>query len=138
MEVSYFEITESGKLRHPVFVRLRDDIAAASIMQPGPAPVTASTATNISALVKELDRLGMRGTLSVEGHDVALSKLDKVLWPAHKRFRALTKRDLLRYLLRVSPRFLPVVHNRPLTLTRMPDGVTAQSFFAEASRSAPA
>jgi bifunctional non-homologous end joining protein LigD len=128
-EISYYEMTESGKLRHPVFVRLRDDLDASSVMAPvnvtAALPVTADLAT----LEKELDALGSQGTLSVGGHPVTLSRLDKVLWPAHERYRALTKRDLLRYLMRVSPRFLPVLRNRPLTLIRMPDGITGQSFF---------
>lgn len=32
-EVSYYEVTQQGKLRHPVFVRLRDDVDPADIDQ---------------------------------------------------------------------------------------------------------
>ena len=42
---------------------------------------------------------------------------------------AITKRDLLRYLVRVSPYMLPHLENRPLTMIRMPEGINGERFF---------
>jgi bifunctional non-homologous end joining protein LigD len=58
-----------------------------------------------------------------------LSNLDKALWPETSASRALTKRDLLVYLGRVAPYLLPHLKDRPLTLSRYPNGIYGQHFF---------
>ncbi|HEX7335836.1 MAG TPA: hypothetical protein VF252_01410 [Gemmatimonadales bacterium] len=67
--------------------------------------------------------------LSVEGHQLPVTNLEKTLWPGGGRNRPLTKRDLLRYMARVSPSLLPHLAGRPLFVTRYPDGVTGKSFY---------
>src|SRR5271165_785048 len=67
--------------------------------------------------------------LQVGAHRIAVSQLDKTLWAAHKKWRAVTKGDLLRYLAAMAPYMLPHLANRPLTLIRMPDGINGESFF---------
>ena len=67
--------------------------------------------------------------LRVDGHELPVTNLDKALWPGAGRNRALTKRDLLRYLTRVSPWMLPHLADRPLFVTRFPDGITGKSFY---------
>jgi bifunctional non-homologous end joining protein LigD len=54
-----------------------------------------------------------------------------VYWPADPAFDqpALTKRDLLRYLARVSRFMLPHLADRPLTMIRMPEGIDGERFF---------
>ncbi len=65
-------------------------------------------------------------TLEVEGRRIALSNLDKVLYPAI----GFTKADVIDYYIRISPFLLPHLRNRALTLKRYPDGV-AEEFFYE-------
>jgi bifunctional non-homologous end joining protein LigD len=67
--------------------------------------------------------------LTVAGHRLPLTNLDKILWPGAGRARPLTKRDLFRHLVRVSPWLLPHLSGRPLFVTRYPDGVTGKSFY---------
>jgi bifunctional non-homologous end joining protein LigD len=69
--------------------------------------------------------------LVVGSHRIRLTHLDKVYWPADPALRqpALTKRDLLRYLARVSPFILPHLADRPLTMIRMPEGIQGHRFF---------
>jgi bifunctional non-homologous end joining protein LigD len=67
--------------------------------------------------------------VTVGGHQLPVTSLEKVLWPGAGRSRALTKRDLLRYMVRVSPWLLPHLAGRPLFVTRYPDGVTGKSFY---------
>jgi bifunctional non-homologous end joining protein LigD len=66
--------------------------------------------------------------LAVGDDVVPVSNLNKALWPG-RRGRAVTKRDLLRYLVRVSPYMLPHLEGRPAFVTRFPDGVTGESFY---------
>ncbi len=65
------------------------------------------------------------GVLHVDGHDVAVSSLDRVLWPA----TGTTKADLLAYYARVAPALLAHVREHPVTLHRFPEGVTGVHFY---------
>jgi len=58
-----------------------------------------------------------------------LSNLDKELWPETDRSRAITKRDLITYLVKVATWLLPHLKDRPLTLSRYPNGIYGQHFF---------
>jgi bifunctional non-homologous end joining protein LigD len=65
--------------------------------------------------------------VQVDGRDITLTNLAKVLYPAD----GFTKAEVLDYYQRVSPVLLPHVAGRPMTLKRYPDGVGGQSFFAK-------
>jgi bifunctional non-homologous end joining protein LigD len=54
-----------------------------------------------------------------------LSNLDKVFWPTE----GYTKGDLLTYYFNISPIMLPHLVDRPLTLKRMPNGVSGDFFY---------
>lgn len=68
-------------------------------------------------------------TLEVGPRRVPVTNLDKPLWPAERGRRALTKRDLLEYLLKMSPYLLSHLRDCPLTLLRFPDGIEGQRFY---------
>jgi bifunctional non-homologous end joining protein LigD len=65
----------------------------------------------------------------VGGETIALTNLNKEFWPKLGRRRALTKRDLLLYFARVAPYLLPHLRDRPLTLTRYPNGIADKRFY---------
>ncbi len=65
--------------------------------------------------------------VQVEGRELALTNLSKVLYPAD----GFTKAEVLDYYQRISALLLPHVQGRPMTLKRYPDGVDGQSFFAK-------
>jgi bifunctional non-homologous end joining protein LigD len=85
--------------------------------------------TDVEAVLEQLDAPQPKMVLAIEEYQLPLTNLDKVLWPAVGRARPLTKRDLLRYLARVSPWLLPHLAGRPMFTTRYPDGVTGKSFY---------
>ena len=60
-----------------------------------------------------------------DGDTLDVGNLEKVFWPELK----LTKGDLLRYYVRVSPYILPVVDGRPLVMKRYPNGINSQAFY---------
>jgi bifunctional non-homologous end joining protein LigD len=66
-----------------------------------------------------------RVTVTVEGRQLRLSNLDKVLYPE----AGFTKGQMLDYYTRISPVLLPHLRGRPLTVKRYPDGVDAHFFF---------
>jgi bifunctional non-homologous end joining protein LigD len=82
-----------------------------------------------AAQMEALDALGNEGTWHVDGVDVALSNLDKVLFPGTDSQPALTKRDLVRHYASVAPLLLPYLAGRPVNLQRFPNGVDAKGFW---------
>lgn len=61
----------------------------------------------------------------VDGRDLEISNLDKVLYPA----TGFTKGEVIDYYSRIAPVILPYLRDRPLTRIRFPNGVDAASFF---------
>lgn len=85
--------------------------------------------TQIGNLLDALEEKQANLVLTVEGHQLPVTNLEKILWPGAGRSRALTKRDLLGYLVRVSPWLLPHLAGRPLFATRYPNGILGKSFY---------
>ena len=63
--------------------------------------------------------------VEIEGRELTLSNLDKVLYPA-AGFR---KADVIDYYRRIAPAMLPHLAGRPPTLVRAPDGAAGERFF---------
>jgi bifunctional non-homologous end joining protein LigD len=80
-------------------------------------------------ILKQLDGQKSNFTFEIEGHNVSLSNLDKELWPETTGQKALTKRDLIKYLVKVSPYLLPHLKDRPMSLSRYPNGINGEHFF---------
>lgn len=62
---------------------------------------------------------------TIEGRELAVTNLDKVLFPA----TGFTKGQLIDYYVRIAQVMLPHIRERPLTMKRFPDGVEGKSFF---------
>jgi bifunctional non-homologous end joining protein LigD len=96
---------------------------------PAPDAVPTFAAPTVDELAA-LDALGAKGTWSFDGHELALTNLDKVLFPAPPGDAGpVTKRDLIRYYACIAPVMLPYLVGRPLNLNRYPDGVTKPGFW---------
>lgn len=70
---------------------------------------------------EEVVRIGRR--------KVTITNPDKVIFPDD----GITKRDLVRYYRRISPRILPHLRGRPLAMERYPDGIDQPGFFQKAA-----
>jgi len=64
-------------------------------------------------------------TVQLDGREMELSRLDKVLFPDP----AITKGDVVDYYRRISDAMLPHLIDRPLVLQRFPDGIDQDGFF---------
>jgi bifunctional non-homologous end joining protein LigD len=93
--------------------------------------------TEADAVLEQLEARDQKMLLRINGHQLSVTNLDKVLWPGVGRNKPLTKRDLLRYLTRVSPWLLPHLAGRPMFTTRFPDGIHGKSFYQKHWRPAP-
>ena len=153
-QVRFTEWTADKKLRHPVYLGLRDDKRATDVTRemptgnpkersPRPARVTGRAARSqaaaterdgISRIVeqlRELEAARKDGTIALPGAQrLGVTNLAKIFWPQAK----LTKGDLLRYYAQVSPLILPVVADRPLVMKRFPNGIDKPAFYQQRSR----
>ena len=55
---------------------------------------------------------------------VKLTNLDKILYPKNK----VTKAQVIEYYVKMAPKMLPIIADRPLVLTRYPDGIEGDKF----------
>ncbi len=79
--------------------------------------------------VAALDALSRDGHWRVDGEEVRLTNLDKVLVPASDGHDAVTKRDVIRYYVSIGPTLVPYLADRGLTLQRFPDGIGKKGFW---------
>jgi bifunctional non-homologous end joining protein LigD len=86
-------------------------------------------ADEIAAALEVLDGRAESCRLRLDGHEVRVTSLNKVYWPAWGKRRALSKRDLLRYYLQVAPFVLPHLRDRPVTMRRFPMGLLGKKFY---------
>jgi len=141
-EVKFAERTNDGRLRAPVFLRLREDktdercpIQTKSSnphKKPGEKEHHEKTQKNRQILLAQLDNKETALVLDIEGQKVPVSHLEKELWPESQGFKAVTKRELMKYLVQISPYVLPAPCRRPLSLSRYPNGHSRGSIFSEA------
>lgn len=66
-----------------------------------------------------------REIVEIEGRVLALSNLDKMMWPEEN----ITKAHLIKYYLDLAPVLLPYIRNRPLVMKRYPDGIEGDFFY---------
>ncbi|HEX3253092.1 MAG TPA: hypothetical protein VHS05_26860, partial [Pyrinomonadaceae bacterium] len=63
--------------------------------------------------------------LAIGRRRIAVSNLDKILYPGEK----FTKAKVIDYYIRISKYLLPHLKDRPVTLKRFPDGVFGEAFY---------
>ncbi len=141
VEVRYRSFTPDGALRAPVYVRLREDKRPEEceisplyreVLPPalgdeggtgrvGSGGGSAGTARPAAFHARE------PGAPAPAGRSIKpdFRHLDKVFWPDD----GLTKGDLIEYYRSVSEWMLPYLEDRPVVLTRYPDGIGGKSFY---------
>ena len=67
----------------------------------------------------------MDSVIEVQGRQLKLSNLDKVLYPA----TGFTKQQIIDYYARIAPAMIPHLAGRPLTRKRYPNGVDEEFFY---------
>jgi bifunctional non-homologous end joining protein LigD len=132
-EVRFTGWTEDGGLRHPTFIGLRDDKKPLECRREESEPPEAPDQPELPVLIG-----GERAPLLPQAPPslsnapaqppeprLKPTNIKKVFWPAE----GYTKGDLIAYYERVAPLMLPYLRDRPLVLTRFPDGITGKSFY---------
>jgi bifunctional non-homologous end joining protein LigD len=123
VEVEFKERSAKGRLRQPTFLRVRTDKAPEDCWLPGedkPLPEASGPTADAGASANAAPRASARAPKAVR-----VTNPDKVFWPE----QGYTKRDLVDYYRAVAPYLLPYLDDRPLVLTRYPDGIEGKSFY---------
>ena len=132
-EVRYAELTRDGTLRQPVYLGLRSDVdpkectgqeiaaSAKEALRRAERAARTDAPVEVAAVAKERTA----SVIEVDGHQLKLTNLEKVLFPED----GYTKADLIKYYTDVSPYLIPVIEDRPLTLKPFPDGISGPSFY---------
>ena len=141
-EVQYREVTPDGLLRHATFKRLRPDkkphecerqgFGAGSGKgeegsgkgEEGSESPASQSAESASPEHPSHEPPAPPAKAPVQ-KNIAFTNLKKIYWPAEKY----TKGDLIDYYRGVSGWLLPYLANRPVVLTRFPDGIDGKSFY---------
>jgi bifunctional non-homologous end joining protein LigD len=119
-EVEFREMTNEGMLRHPAYKGLREDKPASEVELERPTDPDSPSLT-----ARAVKRPRNKAAVTVEGRELELSNLGKVLYPK----TGFTKGELIDWYARIGEVLLPHLQGRPLTLKRYPEGVEGKHFY---------
>ena len=116
VEVKFNGWTQDLIMRAPIFVRFRED------KKPEECVIEQA---------RDTDRVlgGAGGSTRPRKSQSQFSNLTKIFWPASSNHKALTKGDLIKYYDSIGIHILPHLRDRPLSLSRYPDGILGKSFY---------
>jgi bifunctional non-homologous end joining protein LigD len=142
-EVKFSEVTADGKLRHPVFLRLRDDKTINEINMDNIKDNRKSTLVKIKEKSKKQslnaspsesksvsssnksDKEETDKVYSFGKNQVTVTHFNKVYFPGEK----ITKGEVADYYISMADYILPYLKGRPESLLRNPNGIKAKGFF---------
>lgn len=131
IKVEYANRTAAGLLRAPIFK---------GEASPDPPPSVRAQAQerlaeaherpegDLGAIVEQLCAAKEKALLRGDGWQLAVTNLDKVLWP-DANGGGHSKRDVLVYAARIWPTVERHLRDRPLTLLRFPNGIHGKKFY---------
>jgi bifunctional non-homologous end joining protein LigD len=158
-QIKFTEWTADRKLRHPVYLGLRDDKQPANVVREPEVRLHAATSVRLKPdttyetsktkhdetevvsgssrtlidQLRELEDARKDGVLALPDGNLKVTNLHKIFWPKQK----LTKGDLFRYYVEIAPCILPAVADRPLVMKRYPNGVAAPPFYQHRADDVP-
>ena len=151
-EVKFHGWTNERIMRAPIFLRLRDDkspneciiemesplVGVVSKARIGVGTISDTThypahdkqsITNNNTNVGDQSISMQSTTTTTTTNKHPFSNLDKIFWTETKVHGALTKKDLIDYYDKIGDYLLPHLKDRPLSLSRYPDGVSGKHFY---------
>jgi bifunctional non-homologous end joining protein LigD len=126
-EVRFGEWTDDGGIRHPSFLKLINGADPRECLYNGTGAEAASRAPVEAEAVApgSVEDKSMVDKADNVTRNFKPTNLDKVFWPKE----GYTKGDLIHYYEAIANWMLPYLKERPVVLTRYPDGIEGKSFF---------
>jgi bifunctional non-homologous end joining protein LigD len=141
-EIKFSGWTKEKIMRSPIFLRFREDKRPEECIMEKESNTEQvivsqqrhhqSSITNTTTASLVTTRATMSPTNNIDfkrSRINFLSNLDKVYWPKTSEHPELTKADLIEYYNKVSDYILTYLKDRPLSLSRYPEGITGKHFF---------
>jgi bifunctional non-homologous end joining protein LigD len=126
--VKFTSWTKDDRLRAPVFLGVRTEVAPEEVMRE-------TGLTGESLLAEEAEQPSKQEvllladkteiTLDIDEHRLKFTNLNKVFYPAD----GYTKRDVINFYAAVADLLVPHLQGRPLSLKRYPNGIDQDYFF---------
>lgn len=127
-EVKFTEWTNDGKMRHPIFLRMREDKSLKEMVMKKTKQVAA--ATKKAKIIDEQDN-----DIKIGNTKVKITNRNKLYWPA----KEITKGMMIDYYQAMADYILPYLKDRPESLKRNPNGIADKGFYhKDAGENAPA
>jgi bifunctional non-homologous end joining protein LigD len=131
VEVKFNDWTNNKIMRAPIFLRIRQDKLPSQCTIETSNPVTNDDGVSVN-IRKDNEDVSISRSKK-ENHQIntemRFSNLKKEFWTATKHFPSITKGDLIEYYAKVSEYLLPHLIDRPLSLSRYPDGIHGEAFY---------
>jgi bifunctional non-homologous end joining protein LigD len=143
IRVEFTEWTADGVLRQAAFKGFEPDRDPRSVRRErevpterataeaerAHAPVSTSSERTASDAIAGLESLEKEGTWVVDGREIRVTNLEKVLFSGRDGEAPITKRDLLRYHVEVAATLVPYLDHHGLTVQRYPNGIEQKGFW---------
>lgn len=129
-QIKYSEWTETGSLRHPVFIALRTDKKPIDVTREKPVatekvvPEEKAKKETTTSKSKKVEKV-KKSTKGFDSDKVEITNPDKVFWPE----QGYTKGDVIAYYDEMAEYVLKYTQERPQSLRRTPDGIKSEGFF---------
>ena len=126
--------TDEGRVRHPVYRGIRDDIVPEDCTSSPPTEIMENPGVAIEpepTPLEAVDPLVSNGrndqqeVAAASEHRVTITNPRKVYWPKE----GITKGQLVEYYEQIADVILPYLRDRPVILVRYPDGIEGKHFY---------
>ena len=135
-EIKFSDWTNEKIMRAPIFLRFREDKMPRECFIEGERPtkkVLEKPAKEEGPVQFKKPKEEGKTIYEIENNERKVysffSNLDKVFWDKTSTHNQLTKKDLIKYYDSISSYVLPNLKDRPLSLSRYPDGIKGKSFY---------
>ena len=121
-EIKFSELTKDNIYRHPIFLRLRDDI------NPNDVKFNSENSSKNENMkkIEPKKRMGKDDVLKKIGkQELKLTNQNKIYFPEDD----ITKGDVIDFYQSISKYILPHLKDRPQSMNRYPNGIKGLSFF---------
>ncbi|MGZ5484823.1 MAG: DNA ligase D [Nitrososphaeraceae archaeon] len=135
-EIKFSNWTNEKIMRSPIFLGLREDKTPKECLLEG-EKYTEKLIKALEGKKKDGEKTNIYYNIEDNNNNnnnnnngySFFSNLDKVFWDKTTNHPQLTKKDLIEYYDKISRYILPYLKDRPLSLSRYPDGIKGKSFY---------
>lgn len=134
-EIKFSDWTRDNIMKSPIFLRLREDKKPEECFIEKERYTKKVIETRIKKRSSQNANVTTMNAANNSHNDFNnhaysyFTNLDKVYWKKTSTHRQFTKKDLIEYYDKISKYILPYLKDRPLSLSRYPDGIKGKSFY---------